>query len=54
MSPDKRLAYCRLCPEGRACEAQAGDQRTMGCRVRDEAGKIVLMASLVLMIEENP
>jgi hypothetical protein len=31
-----------------------GDQRTMRCRVRDEAGKIVLLASLVLMIQENP
>ncbi len=30
------------------------DQRTMTCRVRDEAGKIVLLASLVLMIQENP
>jgi hypothetical protein len=31
-----------------------GDQRTMTCRVRDESGKIVLLASLVLMIQENP
>ncbi len=30
-----------------------GDQRTMTCRVRDEAGKIVLLASLVLMIQGN-
>ena len=30
------------------------DQRTMTCRVRDEAGKIVLLASLVLMMQENP
>jgi hypothetical protein len=31
-----------------------GDQRTMACRVRDEGGKTVLLASLVLMIQENP
>jgi hypothetical protein len=50
MSPDERLTCCPLGPEGQASEAWAGDQRTMGCRVRDEAGKIALMASLVLMI----
>jgi hypothetical protein len=31
-----------------------GDQRTMTCRVRAESGKIVLLASVVLMIQENP
>jgi hypothetical protein len=31
-----------------------GDQRTMTCRVRDVSGRIVLLASLVLMIQENP
>jgi hypothetical protein len=31
-----------------------GDQRSMACRVRDEGGKTVLLASLVLMIQENP
>jgi hypothetical protein len=31
-----------------------GGQRTMVCWVRDEAGKVVLLASLVLMIQENP
>ncbi len=31
-----------------------GDQRTMMCRVRDESGKTVLLASLVLMVQENP
>ena len=30
-----------------------GNQRTMTCRVRDESGKTVLLASLVLMIQEN-
>jgi hypothetical protein len=30
------------------------DQRTMTCRVRDESGTIVLLASLVLMIQKNP
>jgi hypothetical protein len=30
------------------------DQGTMMCRVRDESGKVVLLASLVLMIQENP
>jgi hypothetical protein len=31
-----------------------GHQRTMTCRVRDESGKVVLLASLVLTIQENP
>jgi hypothetical protein len=31
-----------------------GNQRTMLCRVRDESGKVVLLASLVLMMQENP
>jgi hypothetical protein len=31
-----------------------GDQSTMMCRVRDESGKTVLLASLVLMVQENP
>ena len=30
------------------------DQRTMTCRVRDDSGTIVLLASLVLMIQEYP
>ncbi len=29
-------------------------QRTMACRARDESGKTVLMASLVLTVQENP
>ena len=31
-----------------------GNRRTIMCRVRDESGKVVLLASLVLMIQENP
>jgi hypothetical protein len=31
-----------------------GPQRTMTCRVRDGDGKTVLLASLALLIQENP
>ena len=31
-----------------------GTERTMTCRVRDETGKTVLLASLVLMLKELP